>query len=135
MLFAYGFAGKFSFINGFSSAYETLMLPVYFYMSLFAVGLGLMLSFYARGTALGLATAIFAIALNIQLSPLLQKLWFNVFIGDFNRNTFGTSTDANIQFQDSNGVYMSVIYQRSAIAMTISFLLSCLATIGRKGLF
>lgn len=30
---------------------------------------------------------------------------------------------------------MSTIYQRNAIAMTISFLISCLATIGKTGLF
>ena len=104
-------------------------------MSLFAVGLGLMLSFFGKGQALGLGTAIFAIALNIQLSPLLQKFWFNVFVGNFNRVVAGTSSDAEIQFQDSNSVFMSVIYQRNAMAMTISYLLSCLATIGRKGLF
>ena len=87
MLFAYGFTGKFSYytsfggIPNFSLTYETLNLPMYFFMGLFAVGVGLMLSFFGRGTALGLGTVIFALAINIQLSPLLQKFWFNVFVG------------------------------------------------------
>jgi hypothetical protein len=87
MLFAYGFTGKFSYFTifqdnpDFSLGYETFNLPIYFFMGLFAVGVGLMLSFFGRGTALGLGTVIFALALNIQLSPLLQKFWFNVFVG------------------------------------------------------
>lgn len=54
-------------------------------MSLFAVGMGLVLSFYRGGTALGLATAIVAIAINTQLSPLFQKFWYNVFVDEFGR--------------------------------------------------
>lgn len=99
MLFAYGFAGKFSYVAGISPGNETLTLPLYFYMSLFAVGIGLMLSYYGRGTALGLATAIFAIALNIQLSPLLQKFWFNVFVGGFDMTTPSGNTDFSVQYQ------------------------------------
>jgi hypothetical protein len=68
-------------------------------MSLFAVGLGLMLSYFGRGTALGLGTAIFAIALNIQLSPLLQKYWFNVFVGNFNQTTPSGNTDISVSYQ------------------------------------
>ncbi len=44
-----------------------------------------MLSYYGKGTALGLGTAIFALALNLLLGPLLQKFWFNVFVADFNQ--------------------------------------------------
>lgn len=68
-------------------------------MSLFAVGLGLMLSYFGRGTALGLGTAIFTIALNIQLSPLIQKFWFDVFIGDFNQTTPSGNTDLSVSNQ------------------------------------
>lgn len=107
------------------------MLPVYFYMGLFAVGLGLMLSFYAKGTALGLGTTIFAIALSIQLSPLLQKFWFNVFIGHFDNNTSLGYADFTVQSFEMNNVAMSQYYQRNAMAMTISFLIASLATIGR----
>lgn len=105
MLFAYGFTGKFSYfgtvggIPNFSFTFETLTLPMYFFMGLFAVGLGLMLSFFGRGTALGLGTTIFAIALNIQLSPLLQKFWFDVFVGDFNRTTPSGSSDISVSYQ------------------------------------
>ncbi len=105
MLFAYGFAGKFSYIASFQSFatfsiwYETLTLPIYFFMALFAVGLGLMLSFFGKGIALGLGTAIFAIALNTQLSPLLQKFWFDVFVGEFDRNVHSTPTDVSIYYQ------------------------------------
>lgn len=98
MLFAYGFAGKFSYISG-TSPFENLLLPIYFYMTMFAVGLGLMLSFFGKGTALGLGTAIFTIALNIQLSPLLQKFWFDVFVGHFDQTTPSGNTDLNVQFQ------------------------------------
>jgi len=135
MLFAYGFAGKFSYISGFSSTYETLTLPVYFYMTMFAVGLGLMLSYFGKGAALGLGTAIFAIALNIQLSPLLQKFWFNVFVGHFDQTTPSGNTDISVSYQELTGVYISVIIERSTIAMTISYLISCLATIGRLDLW
>lgn len=68
-------------------------------MTMFAVGLGLMLSFFEKGAALGLGTAIFTIALNIQLSPLLQKFWFNVFVGHFDQTTPSGNTDLNVQFQ------------------------------------
>jgi hypothetical protein len=68
-------------------------------MGLFAVGLGLMLSYFGRGTALGLGTMIFAIAINIQLSPLLQKFWFNVFVGEFNRQTATANADLSTTFQ------------------------------------
>lgn len=99
MLFAYGFAGKFSFIINFSLTYETLTLPIYFYMSLFAVGVGLILSYFGRGAALGLATAIFTICLNIQLSPLIQKFWIDTFIGDFNMTTPSGNPDVSVQYQ------------------------------------
>jgi hypothetical protein len=99
MLFAYGFAGKFSYITGFSQIYETLTLPIYFFMSLFAVGVGLILSYFGRGAALGLATAIFTICLNIQLSQLIQKFWINTFIGDFNMQTASGNTDISVQYQ------------------------------------
>jgi hypothetical protein len=104
-------------------------------MGLFAVGLGLMLSYFGRGTALGLGTMIFAIAINIQLSPLLQKFWFNVFVGEFNRQTATPNADFTIAFQELNGVFINTIIERGAIAMTISYLISCLATIGRMDLF
>lgn len=104
-------------------------------MSMFAVGLGLMLSYFGKGSALGLGTAIFAIALNIQLSPLLQKFWFNVFIGEFNRTAPSGDTDIYVAYQEQVGVYISVISERSTIAMTISYLISCLAFIGRADLF
>jgi hypothetical protein len=53
-----------------------------------------MLSFYGKGIAIGLGTAIFALALNIQLSPLLQKFWYDVFINHFTpTTTTNTSTD------------------------------------------
>jgi len=99
-------------------------------MGLFAVGLGLMLSFYAKGTALGLGTTIFAIALAVQLSPLLQKFWFNVFIGHFD-NTSSGYADFTVQSFEMNNVAMSQYNQRNAMAMTISFLIASLATIGR----
>lgn len=106
MLFAYGFTGKFSYVttvgtvSNFSLNYETLNLPMYFFMGLFAVGVGLMLSFFGRGTALGLGTVIFALALNLQLSPLLQKFWFNIFIsGDFNRTTPSNASDFSVAYQ------------------------------------
>lgn len=99
MLFAYGFAGKFSYIPNFSLIYETLTLPIYYYMSLFAVGVGLMLSYFGRGAALGLATTIFAICLNIQLSPLLQKFWIDTFIGGFNLTSPSGNPDISIQYQ------------------------------------
>jgi hypothetical protein len=111
------------------------MLGLYFYMSLFAVGLGLMLSYLGKGAALGLGTAIFTIALNSQLSPLLQKFWYSTFVGTF-RFPSGTSfNDYNVLVQDPNGVYMSQVYVRATMAMTISYLISNLATIGRMGLF
>jgi len=68
-------------------------------MSLFAVGLGLMLSYFGKGTSLGLGTAIFAIALNIQLSPLLQKFWFDVFVGGFDRTVVSGATDISVSYQ------------------------------------
>lgn len=136
MLFAYGFAGKFWYQNDATTTnIEVFMLPVYFYMGIFAVGLGLMLSFYAKGAALGLGTAIFAIALSIQLSPLLQKFWFDVFIGHFNNTTDLGYPDLTVKNFQMNNVYLSQYYFRNAMALTISFLISNLATIGRTSFF
>jgi hypothetical protein len=58
-----------------------------------------MLSYFGKGTALGLGTAIFAIALNIQLSPLLQKFWFDVFVGGFDRTVASGATDISVSYQ------------------------------------
>lgn len=71
-------------------------MPVYFYMALFAVGLGLVLSYYNQCTVLGLGTTIFAIALNVQLSPLFQKFWFNVFVGDFGQEAFSNANNVDM---------------------------------------
>ena len=67
------------------------MLVIYFFMTMFAVGMGLILSYFSKGIALGLGTAIFTIALNIQLRPLLQKFWFNVFVGSFDSTVHTTN--------------------------------------------
>lgn len=104
-------------------------------MGIFAVGLGLMLSFYGKGVALGLGTAIFAIALSIQLSPLLQKFWFDVFLGHFGNTTSLGYPDVTIQNFEMNNVYLSQFYFRNSMALTISFLIGSLATIGRTSFF
>jgi hypothetical protein len=104
-------------------------------MSLFAVGMGLVLSFFRGGTTLGLATAIFAIAINVQLSPLFQKFWFNVFVDGFGRETPSGSTDTFIVLQELETVRLSTFIFRNSMAMTISYMIASLATIGRTGIF
>ena len=49
------------------------------------LGFGLILCFYAKGSILGLVTAGVAFAVNVQLSPLFQKFWYDVFVGQFNQ--------------------------------------------------
>jgi hypothetical protein len=104
-------------------------------MTLFAVGMGLMLSFYAKGTALGLGLAILALALNAQLGPLLQKFWYNVFIGTFSPVPPSTSTDAFTFVHENTNIELSTVSERNSVDMTISFLIASLGFIGRAGLF
>ena len=47
------------------------------------VGFGLLLSSYRYGTWLGMASTIIVVAMAIQLSPILQTLWFQIFNTSF----------------------------------------------------
>jgi hypothetical protein len=100
------------------------------------IGFGLILCFYAKGSVLGLATAVIAFAINVQLSPLFQKFWYNVFLGDFNQTVPNDSSQTTLmQSQEGNEVQMNMMVMNIAIATTISYLISNLATIGRLGIF
>jgi hypothetical protein len=61
------------------------------------MGFGLVLSYYKFGNWLGMTTAIIVVVLNIQLSPLLQKFWFNVFIYHFGYKNFPHEVGNNVQ--------------------------------------
>ena len=104
-------------------------------MALCAVGIGLMLSFYAKGTALGLGLAILTLAINAQLGPLLQKFWYNVFIGTFSPVPASTSSDIFNLIHDNTKIELSTFSERNSIDMTISFLIAALGFVGRAGLF
>ena len=61
------------------------------------LGFGLILCFYAKGSILGLVTAGVAFAVNVQLSPLLQKFWYDVFVGQFNQTVPNATQTALMQ--------------------------------------
>jgi hypothetical protein len=53
-------------------------------LGIFAVlGFGLVLSVYRCASWLGIVTALLVFAIFIQLSPILQSLWFGSFIDPY----------------------------------------------------
>lgn len=94
-----------------------------------------MLSYYGKGTALGLGTAIFALALNLLLGPLLQKFWFNVFIAGFNQEFSISPTNVLSLNLVGDKVQLSSMMISNSATMTISYLIAALAFVGRAGIF
>jgi hypothetical protein len=87
-MFAYGFGSRFL-----TRALEQIQLIQYVGLIVAVLGFGLILCFYAKGSILGLVTAGVAFAVNVQLSPLFQQFWYNVFVGQFNQTVpNGTQT-------------------------------------------
>lgn len=47
------------------------------------VGFGMLLSIYRFGTLLGITTALVVVGMSVQIGPILQKFFFNIFCDGF----------------------------------------------------
>lgn len=125
-LVAYGLAGSFfdettNLANAaFGDIYTVVMMALFV-----LVGFGLLLSAYRFGNWLGMATAIIVVAVSVQLSPLLQKFWFNVFLTGFGNVNPTSTVGANVaqyyrRFANNNvevGSYMNRVTFLTCISL------------------
>lgn len=138
VMFAYGFAGSFSFeTNPSFAAYQEIISVVL--LALFVlVGFGLLLSTYRFANWLGTTTAIVVVAISVQLAPLLQKFWFSVFItgfGDVNDiNTVSPRISAFYSHFANNEIEVSSYMNRITFVSCISLMVVNTAIVGRLNL-
>ena len=93
---AYGVIGRFYNEGTSTEAAEQGIFNSMMLMLFTIVGFGLLLNAYKFGTWLGTGTAIIVVAILIQLSPLLQKFWFSVFISGFGTTNDVSNVSSNI---------------------------------------
>jgi len=69
----------------FASATTQVTYGTYFlFASLFVVvGFGMLFSYFKSNSAAGMLASLFTVSITLILSPLLQKLWFNILVGRF----------------------------------------------------
>lgn len=131
----YGLAGNFrADISGeviLKSEIVALILMFLFVV----VGFGMLLNIYRFGNWLGSATAIITVALCIQLSPLLQKFWFSVFITGFGTvNSTVESTSSVSRFwlaYTENNIQIGTQLMRTSLVSCISIMTVMSAVVGR----
>ena len=136
VMIGYGLSG--SFRNS-SSAIEILRSDIILLILMFLfvlVGFGMLLNIYRFGNWLGSSTAILLIAVSVQLSPLLQKLWIGVILTSFgSANTTIGSTPASL-FWDSvtnTKVDIGANLIRITLLSVISAMVVMTGSVGRVG--
>ena len=95
ILFAHGYASKQQtiFFNDKENYSQNFLLSVTVYMSFVfvVIGFGLYLGYHAESIFSAIITTLFIVSLTMILSPLVQKLWLNVFLNAFD-NTLSTES-------------------------------------------
>ena len=131
----YGLAGNF---RNDPSGLSTLRGEVVSLILMFifvVVGFGMLNNIYRFGNWLGSATAIIVIGLSIQLSPLLQKFWFSIFItgfGTVNNSVPVTSTVNNFwNVYTENNIEIGANLMRTTLLSCISIMTVMCAVVGR----
>lgn len=99
-------------------------------------GFGMLLNIYRFGNWLGTASTLIVLAVSIQLSPLIQKLFISIFLtgfGSVNLNITGSSISRFWNFVTSNNIDVSYILMRITLLSVISILTVMTAVVGRVG--
>lgn len=101
------------------------------------VGFGLLMNVYKFANWLGATTSIVVVALSIELSPLLQKFWFSVFITGFGDNNSSIANSTVTDFWDNtsgNNIQVTNQVMRTTLLSCISLLTVMTAVVGRVSL-
>ena len=102
------------------------------------VGFGLLLSSYRHGTWLGMASTIIVVAISLQLSPILQTLWFQTFNTSFKETPNPDGVGAQVRTFWTyyyEGIMDASIYKmRTSFLSCVSILTFLTAVIGRISL-
>lgn len=142
LFFVIGFEVLVLLIYGFFTSFSLTVLPVlrleYIFTNVLAVlGFGLLLVYYRLSVKQCLFIALVVSFVNIQMGPMLQQFWFNVFVKGFQTTTLPSVPNA-LLLQDSaleriNN--MSLGFVRISTFCSISLLVALTGVIGKIGLF
>lgn len=97
------------------------------------IGFGLLLAYFKHMGAVALLLSLFVVSFTVIASPLVSKLWFNVFISDFIGKTFSTDNPNRFFLQSFGGltIYIDLYNLKVAFANSISQLVMLLGVFGR----
>jgi hypothetical protein len=113
---------------------QTVLGNLFVLTAIFVViGFGLLLSYFKRATFSALFVSIFTVSLTAIVSPILQKLWFNIFITNF-QGAAPALTDPSRFMQYSLGgstIYLDYYNLKIMLANSIAQLVTILALFGR----
>lgn len=137
IMIGYGLAGNFrNDANGLTILRTDILSCILMFIFV-VVGFGMLLNVYRFGNWLGSATAIIVLAISIQLSPLLQKFWFSVFISGFgsvNMTATSTSVATFWQYYTNSNIDVSALLMRTTLLSCISIMVVMTSVVGRVSL-
>ena len=101
------------------------------------IGFGLLFSYYIESIFTGIFTALYIVSLTLILSPLLQKFWLNIFIGNFGSITTSTNVNAQVIIKSNESINISInfINLKLALCCAISQLIIYLSVRGKVQLY
>lgn len=128
ILFMYGFFTSYTVVS------YTTKLEYILTNTLAVLGFGLLLVHYRFSIKQTIIVALVVCAVNVQMGPLVQQFWYNVFIAGFNKGF--TSTTAFTLTLDTATVDVKNItlgFVRISTFTSISLLVALSGVIGRIG--
>lgn len=130
VLFMYGFFTSYTVVN------YTTKLEYILTNTLAVLGFGLLLVHYRFSIKQTIIIALVVCAVNVQMGPLVQQFWYNVFIAGFNKGFIANSNTTFYLTLDTATVDVKNItlgFVRISTFTSISLLVALSGVVGRIG--
>lgn len=136
VMIGYGLSGVFRAEAEAMTILKTEIISLILMFLFITTGFGMLLNVYRFGNWLGSATCFLVLAVCIQLSPLLQKLFISIFLtgfGSVNTSITGSSVSKFWTYISSNNIDVGYILMRITFLSVISIMTVMTAVVGRVG--
>lgn len=138
VVFVYGFVSEYAVVSSTSMPINfttlTIFSNLFIVTAIFTViGFGLLFVHFKRMSESAFFVSLFITSFTIIFSPIIQKLWYNIFITDFGSTTITSSSTAsllNLSFGGKN-IYIDFYNLKFSLINAISQLVVILGLFGR----